>query len=500
MPTSLAKAGRCPWLDSDLSFAGWVPTVLGHLAFSMVGVQHRWSQHKSFNDLDPTTGVRAVATHQRRTAQDFPIWDWLPRAMKPSASQNYFLVGQTTNAKIPFVDEKTKIRIVRDTQGVLTGTVYVVPWQTEQEAIWDKDNLVRDLKSLIDGGECSASDICSRVDERVEKALSENILVHKTRFALFRTGEIRIWSSHSDILGRKVTSTNFRSLENIIMQSLPKQIYYFIKDAAHHHYHHQPTSDQILPLVKMERVPRKNPNVIHTTNETRWRREILWGLARILARFRRENNVKYLKQALGILAYADSFQSTLGKIRRGVTIDSDPVFDDNLTTYDFAHAKQSIAASESFRSWHNSGNFQMLAGLLAIAFSAASLWASLTKIVGEACSANPSFSDHCIEPVSAKALVVAMWISTHPLVFASFLIIPLSVLYSIFVKDIKTFTITGKFSHFLGSLSQAIGASVTIRFKNAYFGYLSALVVLGALAVTSVYAILKIASAMHIAN
>lgn len=500
MPTDFTDDGRCPWHEGDLSYAGWVPTVLGHLAYSMVGVKHRWSQHKSFNDLDEATGVRAVATHQRRTAQDFPIWDWMLRAIRPSTTQNYFLVAETKTAKIPFIEDKKSIRIVTDTQGVLTGTVYVVPWQSEPDANWEKDKLLADLKDLIDGSVCSTTNICSRVDQRIKLALFQNILVHKFRFALFRTGELRIWANFSDALGREIQEEELNKFENKLLKSLPRQVYYFIKDAAHHHYHHQPTSDQILPLVKMDPIPIEEISDVHSKNETRWRREVLWGLARVLARFRRENSVKYLKQAQGILAYADSFQSTLGKISRGLNIDDDPVFDNNITTYDFAHAKQSVAASESFRIWQNSGNLQIIAGLLAIAFSAASFWAALTKIVSETCASSPSFSEHCVEPVSTKAILVAIWISTHPLVFVGLIIIPLTIFYSIFVKDIKTFKVAGKFSHFLGSLSQAIGASITIKTKNAYYGYFSAVSILAILAIIAVYLIYFVANSMHITS
>ena len=249
----------------------------------------------------------------------------------------------------------------------------------------------------------------------------------------------------------------------------------------------------------MDRVNGIDDETTHVGNETRWRREVLWGLARVLAGFRRANSVKHLKQAQGILAYADSFQSTIGKVSRGMHMDGDPIFNDDLTAYDFTHARQSVAASEALRSWQNSGNLQIIVGLLAITFSASSFWAALTRIARDACAANAEVKiRQCSEPVSNKAIEAAVLISAHPLVFLGSIIIPVAIFYSIFVKDIRTFRFGGQFAHFLSSLSLAIGSSVASKTSNSYLGYIVTTLVLVLMSALALLILIKTIGSMHL--
>ena len=142
---------------------------------------------------------------------------------------------------------------------------------------------------------------------------------------------------------------------------------------------------------------------------------------------------------------------------------------------------------------------QIIAGLLAIAFSAASFWAALTRVAREACS-EPTKAKiaSCSEPVSNKAVESAIFISSHPLLFTGSIIVPVFIFYSIFVKDIRTFRFAGRAAHFIKSFSLAIGASVARKFSNAYLGFFIAVSTVILVAFFGIIVILLSVKYMHI--
>ena len=185
------SSGIPPWQSADHSFVGWVPTILGHLSFSMVGKKVRWTAHRCFNDLDSGTGERQVILHQRRISQDLPLWDFLVKQFKPNVVQDFILVSKTAVAQIPFV-EGEKVRHLTDSQGVLHGFVYVVPKQDHIELEWDREEILRRVNRSIDPRCENASTVLIAVNSAILELKHKRILSHKLSFALFRTGELRV--------------------------------------------------------------------------------------------------------------------------------------------------------------------------------------------------------------------------------------------------------------------------------------------------------------------
>ena len=464
----------------------------------MIGVKHKWSQHRSYNDMSTHTSCRHVAIHQKRTSQDYPVWNWLLNIFKPSATQDYILVGKTSSALVPFI-ENGKIRTLSDTQGVLFGSVFVVPYQDDVEFRWEKENFLKNVHTLMEPTSNSPDAVCDQIEALVNRAKEAGILVHNFQYALFRTGEVRIWSNVSDALGFASDQSNLNIDEKVIAERLPRQVYYFIKEAAHSHYHHEPDSDQLLPLVKQ--FPLIGPDLVetHSENELRWRREILWGLARVLAKYRREGNIKQLKRAQGILAYAEAFQATLARVKRPIDVDEKPTLDVDITTYDFAHTKQSVSALEGLRTWQNSGNLQIIAAVVAVLFSASTFWSASIRIVDGVCSPSATLlkESFCNNYLSHRALTVAAWVSRHPLVFLGWITIPLIIAYSMFVKDIKDFRFARKPARFISAITRVIAATIARRFGNPILGFASSLSLLATVLIFLIWLFYKIGGYMQ---
>jgi hypothetical protein len=131
-----------PWLGSDLSWAGWIPTVSGQLSFSIIGHSSAASNCIYFNDLLPQMDrdppVRYIALHQHRTAPDFPCPDWLTRRLIPGASYDFVLLAETSDAEIHVnlptsPDGMSRVTAVHNAQGVLKGKVHIQE-RTRQKA------------------------------------------------------------------------------------------------------------------------------------------------------------------------------------------------------------------------------------------------------------------------------------------------------------------------------------------------------------------------------
>ncbi|MEL6877671.1 MAG: hypothetical protein AAGL68_06185 [Pseudomonadota bacterium] len=481
MPTSFPTDGTAPWSTSSVSYAGWVPNVLGHLSFSLVGLKGRWGHSRTLNHTVDSNGTRSIAVRQNRIAQDYPYWDFLVRIFKPAAEQSYLLVASTHPAKIPFLKktngaEQADVRVFKDGQGLLAGTVFVTPKNRDKSVSKIRKIALNQIDKLLSRRTSDATDICAEVSDVLGQGNGMNFPSIAYRFALFRTGEVRIWLEEQTHL---LDWTRQAGAKKVIEETFPKQVYYFLKDTLHTHYHHEPDSDQLLPLTQMKELP-DNDEDREKENEVAWRRETLWGLARVISSYRRSNTIKSLRRAQGVLAYADAFQATVARVFRPATLENDPKFDDDLTTYDFAHTKQSVSALEGLRTWRNTGGVQLLAGLTAFALAAFTVWSSALRLKIAKCSNQKADGAevllNCGSVASQRADLVLGWIVDHPLVFAGSMLVPSAFIYSIIVWDIRDLPIARKFSRFLSAAARAIGASVGRKFSNPIIGFFATII------------------------
>lgn len=288
-------------------------------------------------------------------------------------------------------------------------------------------------------------------------------------FALFRTGEFHLWYDLKSFLGREVHEQAIppRKVELDSAEAVPPHAYYFVKDVTHRHYHHDPESDQLLLLSRLHPVTK---TAEHEENELRWRRETLWGLARIIAQFRRKKDLDDYKRARGILAYADAFQSSLARIWRAPDIETPLEPHDRLFQYDFTHTKASVQSLEDVAAWRQNGLMQFVAVYVGIFLSSLALWAAAVEIRPILCQppgASPRTSLMTCPPLHpAPSSDIALWVADSPLAFICILIVMGFAAFSAFIKSPRFFPMGRWVVVGLAKLAKALGVSAARRLRS----------------------------------
>jgi hypothetical protein len=476
---SLPTEGLAPWIAAEHSYAGWVPTVLGHLAFSMVGVHRCTPKFHCFNRNDLTRSRRVVVVHQRRTAQDYLISGETLRHFRPQVSHDCFIVAETAGAKTPFPLADGSSYETFDNQGALTGVILVVPEEKAKPIKANRKTYLKGLIDLIEDENTLAAGLTETVLTRTSDARLSGVAVLQLRFALFRTGEFRLWFGMKDLLGREVHQGAVPpSADEIeLAEALPPQVFFLVKDAAHKHYHHEPDSDQLLPLTKMEKAQTAE---IHKKNEIGWRRETLWGLARVISQYRRNDALYDYKKAMGVLAYADAFQSTLARVVRPMAMEEKVVDHRDLTVYDFAHTKASVEAMEGLASWRKSGWIQLFAAMFGGILSSLALWAGAVQIYPVMCEPLEKSKTPCDPAVSTGSIEIVHKVAEHPLVFTGSIVILGMTIFMLILRDLSFVPFGSKIKRLLSPLAKAAGASLARRAGDR-IGFLLALLILASL-------------------
>ncbi|PZU09944.1 MAG: hypothetical protein DI606_13425 [Sphingobium sp.] len=142
--------------------------------------------------------------------------------------------------------------------GALCGAILVVPRDSDAAASRSRKSYLAEIDRAIDAALAQASEVGTVTDLLIDN-LSETVLkrtaqaqamvvCHVAQFALFRTGELRIWFEDGLFVGRDTTADPLTAAEKLAAEYLPSQMYFFLKDITHRHYHHDPETDQLLKL------------------------------------------------------------------------------------------------------------------------------------------------------------------------------------------------------------------------------------------------------------
>ncbi|WP_097062440.1 hypothetical protein [Sphingomonas guangdongensis] len=390
---------------------------------------------------------RLVAVHQSRQTDDFLAYAWWTRWRRKAARQDFVMIGVTHEVAAPVgiaqrppspprpvglrhaagrvydvlrpdhrkvSEQEDRPRLVVETapdaQGMLLGSIHVMPHQREEANAAVQKDVLRRLREAIRILPYEAT--TSALDDFPDQAAGLAARLNRPariEFALFRTGEARLWFDEE-------ATTGFDADQ---LEVLARQSYFFLKDMVHHHVHHDAKSDQITPLVPLSSRPLDD-------REEHWRRATAWSLTRIVDALARRGNLQDLREATGILAYADAFQSTLLKYRRRV---DDPwAFEANALTYgyDYKHVRESLKVQLDQASARRANLGQVVVAGLAGCIAATSLLASTI-------SAHNALVRNEVKPSGLVAIipglpdewltVAARWYLLPALLCACFLII-----------------------------------------------------------------------------
>lgn len=324
------------------SWAGWIPTVSGQLSFSIIGHSSAAKNCAFVNEILPVRSeaapVRYVALQQSRTAPDFPYFDFLTKHFWPGVAYDFVCSAQTAEADIQVMlprnaEGEPRVKAVHNAQGVLKGQIYVLLYNRDKQQRMANRAAIHDLKTSI--WSANAENV-AEAKKKISRALANRtqsappFLV--ANFQLFRTGEFKLEIEERAWL-RFVNRADLKA----VLEIIPNQIFYFMKDVVHRHYHHDGSSDQMLALTRL------TDSV--ATSEIGWRRSTLWGLVRVIMQYRRAGRWLDLQKAKGVIAYAEAFQLSFancirmpfGPVRFKPSIE--------LGTYDFKHIRDSIEVS-----------------------------------------------------------------------------------------------------------------------------------------------------------
>lgn len=471
-------SGVHPWCGASHAFAGWIPNVSGHLSFNQVDPRGRQSTYNNQVDL---ARPRTVVAHRTRLAQDYPWWDWIVRAFRPQARQDFLLLAESGPAKTPLIKDG-KVEEAGDEHGALYGVLLVLPSDDDEASERKRRDLLRGVDAHISAalvrraegatipGERLAHDVLHRVD-----AVRADVAAHAMRFAVFRTGECRIWFEMGEFLGRDVIAAPPSAAEAFTAEKLPEQAYYFVKDLLHAHYHHDPSSDQILPLTRLD--PATTPDDVRR-NEVRWRYVSLRGLVRVVVELRQGRSLQGHKRALGIIAYATAFQAVLAKAIR--TSGGTKAFADDgeLIAYEFASLEKSIEATDHSVESVTTSRLQLFAIEVGILLSALALWAGAVQIQPILC-ASKDIACPKIGPgpiVSFVNVVVA-----NPLGFTGSLLALGFLLFVAFFRGTGAIPYAERFVRFLKGLADATAAQIAKTTRGSdTLGWILSLALLGA--------------------
>jgi len=365
-----------PWANSAHSYAGWVPNVGSHLSFSLIG-EAKGPDSTSFSQKYDGRIARMVAVMQHRETDDFLLPPRIMRLILPDIAQHWLLVGTTVpvHAATDLADDGEESRPgTLDDQGMLHGVIHSVPYQPrtierilQEWGLAEIGSLLRSAYSrLLRSRPLSDRELDALVSELARAVRWRTPHSRSIRFALMRTGELRLW--YDDPLPKD-------GREARMQRTMARQAYFFMKDMVHHHTHHDASSDQITPLVQVNAADPTR----RSAGERKWRRETAWSLSRTVETLMRTKVLDDKRQALGILAYADAFQKTLFGHARDHDDPRRFVRGETVYGYDFSHIRESLKVQIERKQVRRTHVTAMLVAALASSIAAMSMLSSLVS-------------------------------------------------------------------------------------------------------------------------
>lgn len=485
LPYTFPSSGPTPWSGAEHNYASWVPNVSGHLSFGVIdgrGKCHSVNQHCDAG------GTRVVVVHSRRSAQDFPLPGGLVGLFRQSVTQDYLIIANTAGARTPNLQEiggtndASNVGGVpgsrHEENGVMVGEVVVLP--PDDDAITGSvlkrlldqidEDMDRRQQAGVEGDLEALAGLPQHIRDQLDKA-SRQIACFRLKFALFRTGEVRIWFDWHDFLGRDPDEFPPTEMEQVAAEALPSQAYYFLKDVFHYHYHHDSRTDQLLDITRVD------IGAIEPAGDSAWRVNILRGLAKVVVEYRQSNRPDSHKKALGVLAYADAFQSVLARTCRCANLDQGFVWNEDIILYDFIHTKTSIEALDAISESERGAHLQLFGIFIGVLLSALALWAGAVQIQPILCGDNRANAAVCppIKPDFTTNIVNQ--IVANPLGFVVLLTLAGGMAYIFLFKRVTNVPFAKPVLRFVRSMSEAFGAEVAKRGRDR-IGYYAQLVLL----------------------
>ncbi|MBT2185540.1 hypothetical protein [Sphingobium nicotianae] len=396
-------------------------------------------------------------------------------------TQDFLIAANTARAKTPYLkDAQPHFR--DEANGVLVGEVIVLPRDSDKETKRTLKELLNTVHQAMDEQQqahpAQASGAMERLPSEILneiEAKRDLIACYRIKFAIFRTGEVRLWYDWNDFLGRDSIAEPADRYEQIVGDVLPAQAYYFLKDVFHFHYHHDPRTDQLLDLTSLG----NQASALNTDVE--WRIDTLRGLAKVVVEYRQSPRPDSNKKALGVLAYADAFQSLLARVKRATDLNAGFLPIDDVILYDFDHSRDSIEALDALSETRRSGHLQLFGILIGVILSALALWAGAVQIQPILCGDSRANAAICPPTRPGITTDLINWVVANPLGFVVVLTMAGFLAYIFLFRGVTNVPLAKPILRFVRLMSAALGAEVAKRSRADRVGYYAQLAFLGAL-------------------
>jgi len=421
-----------PWEAATAAWVGWIPTVSGHLSFSLIGGSGSSKEPPVVNGDKPGLDGRVILMQRRRRNRDFGYWSWIAAKILRDTEQDYVLVAHTEAGARPEWDrEANKINRIPDARGCLRGTIFWFPFRYDEDLRTDLKSALSDLNQEANRVESLHGDqkeaalaaiedwardrLAPIVEDVVDEDQVSQQVAFQFEFALYRTGEFRLWYERNHVAVDE-------------LDGIARQVFYFLKDIAHTHSHHEPESDQIVHLARIR------PGKYGTADECEsyWRNETQWGLSRVFEQLHRSTGIGAQRRALGMLAYADAFQGSLAQVMRVPGGEEEFQPDPNVALYDNQHRRESARAMLDYRAFRVGERGQILLLVVTALLASAGLWYGFTSIRSVLC---PQGETGCLPLQADTSARVVSLIINSPITFFAFCGYSVYILFNIFIKD-----------------------------------------------------------------
>jgi hypothetical protein len=291
-----------------MEFEGWVPNATGNISFASIGAP--LERGVFVRQQLRTVDKRWLLLAQVRKNRDRLVPSWffpalgvkgLPKRSRPLDAV-YTLLAHS-------------VRLQSDEEGALDGQISCL-LRAPKAAMFKRPSPPRPSDEAL-----LAIEIAAAGFEEAEELQRES-----RRFVPSPHGS---WAQlTTTILNASAVSCNFRmhrtgkvflqvtkipaALEDSERVGLVNQLYYFLKDAVHAHYHHDNSSDGITELGRVGSLPD-------------WRQKTIRNLYREILGLRRSNEDGLLTNALGIIAYSETFVNIFSETDYNIDGESFPV-------------------------------------------------------------------------------------------------------------------------------------------------------------------------------
>lgn len=360
-------------------FRGWIPTVTGRLSFSAIGMTDGQPGRCVTSNISDGRS-RYILCYQSRMLGDSVLPPALAQWLFKLRGQMWFACVARAVQDSPTGSEK------------LVGHVFLISnkkvWRSEVEAkIRTEQFMLSDYRRNMPFNSKALKEYFNERYCNLATSLAP-LSDFSIAFEVARTGETII--RHDSTGTSSPGAPGFpHDKEGHLLHVVIAQFFFFLKDIFHQHQHHDPKTDTILDIYRAD------------GDDHQWRRETLYALYRKIISYKRKNTERNLFSALGVLAYAQSFEK-LSRLK---------CTQDDLPVYNTQSLEMSLQAARDEVVWKNEGRNHRLETRKTVFLPVIGLIISMAGLLQVF---PPKYPDGVTPSASPQLVRMMEWLAIYP--------------------------------------------------------------------------------------